>query len=131
MAIRDDLLVALTSRLAAYNNFKVSTEFPYQVDGTQPLYLKNLRTVYADQGQPEVVDLFRTLNYDVLDITTTTVNVYFAHDAKNAPVNTANVITACLLAKNNVNCIDSTVSVETEMENDVLTYTFEYNFTTV
>ena len=130
MAIRDDLITAIGNRIAPYSNFRITSEFPTSPDGT-PLYIKNLRTFYADQGEPKFVEIFSTLDNAVLDKTETIVNVYMAHDAKTAPANIDVTINAAMLAKNNISAVVSTVDVTSQIDADIITYTLEYNFTTV
>ncbi len=130
MGIRTDLLTALGNRLASYSNFYTSSEFPHSPDGT-PLYIKNMKTFYADQAQPAFVEIFSTLDNAVLDKTETVINVYMAHDAKTAPANVDLAINAAMLAKNNISAVVSTVDVTSQIDNDIITYTLEYNFTTV
>ena len=130
MSIRNNLITAIGSKITAYSNFRISSEYPTSPDGT-PLYLKNLRTFYADQQQPAFVEIFSTLDNAVLDKTETVINVYLAHDAKTEPANIAATINAAMLAKNDINAIVSTVDVTSQIDNDIITYTLEYNFTTV
>lgn len=130
MSIRNSLITAIGSKIAAYSNFRISSEYPTSPDGT-PLYIKNLRTFYADQQQPAFVEIFSTLDNAVLDKTETVINVYLAHDAKTEPANIAATINAAMLAKNDINAIVSTVDVTSQIDNDIITYTLEYNFTTV
>lgn len=130
MSIRNSLITAIGSKITAYSNFRISSEYPTSPDGT-PLYIKNLRTFYADQQQPAFVEIFSTLDNAVLDKTETVINVYLAHDAKTEPANIAATINAAMLAKNDINAIVSTVDVTSQIDNDIITYTLEYNFTTV
>lgn len=130
MTIRNDLITAIGNRIAPYSNFRISSEYPTSPDGTT-LYTKNLRTFYVDQQQPALIDLFSTLDNAVLDKTETVVNVYLAHDAKTEPGNIALTINAAMLAKNNINAVASTVDVTSQIDSDIITYTLEYNFTTV
>lgn len=130
MSIRNNLITAIGSKITAYSNFRISSEYPTSPDGT-PLYIKNLRTFYADQQQPAFVEIFSTLDNAVLDKTETVINVYLAHDAKTEPANIAATINAAMLAKNDINAIVSTVDVTSQIDNDIITYTLEYNFTTV
>jgi hypothetical protein len=130
MSIRNELITAIGNRIASYSNFRMSSEYPTSPDGTT-LYTKNLRTFYADQQQPAFVELFSTLDNAVLDKTETVINVYLAHDAKTEPANITATINAAMLAKNNINAVVSTVDVTSQIDSDIITYTLEYNFTTV
>jgi len=53
-------------------------------------------------------------------------------DAKNQPGDISNVV-ASILSANSVitNTIDNSAGVTTEIENDAITYTFEFNFITI
>ncbi len=130
MAIRDDLITAIGNRIAPYSNFRITSEYPTSPDGVT-LYRKNLRTFYADQEQPAFVEIFSTLDNAVLDKTETIVNVYMSHDAKTEPGNITATINAAMLAKNNISAVVSTVDVTSQIDADIITYTLEYNFTTV
>ena len=130
MTIRNDLITAIGNRIAPYSNFRITSEYPTSPDGVT-LYRKNLRTFYADQAEPAFVEIFSTLDNAVLDKTETIVNVYMSHDAKTEPQNIAATINAAMLAKNNISAIVSTVDVTSQIDADIITYTLEYNFTTV
>jgi hypothetical protein len=130
MAIRDDLITAIGNRIAPYSNFRITSEYPTSPDGVT-LYRKNLRTFYADQAEPAFVEIFSTLDNAVLDKTETIVNVYMSHDAKTEPGNITATINAAMLAKNNISAVASTVDVTSQIDADIITYTLEYNFTTV
>jgi hypothetical protein len=130
MSIRNNLITAIGNRIAPYSNFRLSSEYPTSPDGTT-LYTKNLRTFYVDQQQPAFVEIFATLDNAVLDKTETVINVYMAHDAKTEPGNITATINAAMLAKNNISAVSSTVDVTSQIDSDMITYTLEYNFTTV
>ena len=130
MTIRNDLITAIGNRIAPYSNFRITSEYPTSPDGVT-LYRKNLRTFYADQAEPAFVEIFSTLDNAVLDKTETIVNVYMSHDAKTEPGNITATINAAMLAKNNISAIVSTVDVTSQIDADIITYTLEYNFTTV
>lgn len=130
MSIRNNLITAIGNRIAPYSNFRLSSEYPTSPDGTT-LYTKNLRTFYVDQQQPALVEIFSTLDNAVLDKTETVINVYMAHDAKTEPGNITATINAAMLAKNNISAVSSTVDVTSQIDSDMITYTLEYNFTTV
>lgn len=130
MSIRNDLITAIGNRIAPYSNFRITSEYPTSPDGVT-LYRKNLRTFYADQAEPAFVEIFSTLDNAVLDKTETIVNVYMSHDAKTEPSNITATINAAMLAKNNISAVASTVDVTSQIDADIITYTLEYNFTTV
>jgi len=131
MAIRDDLITQITTNTAFTSNVSVSQELPFESGGS-PLYNKNMGTVYVDEQQISVEQLYRTLDQSNVNTTTTTVNAYLSTDAKNEFNDIDTVVANLLIARNAVaNTIDSTSDYEIEITDDVITYTFEYNFITV
>ena len=131
MTVRSDLLTQLSTNLAAHTNIKLSTELPWET-GENPLYLQNMKTVYVDEEQIDVEQLYRTLDQSNVNSTVTTVNAYLSVDAKNQLSDINTVVANILLARNKIiSTTDSSSDYETETEGDVITYTFEYNFTTI
>ena len=131
MTVRSDLLTQLSTNLAAHTNIKLSLELPWET-GDNPLYLQNMKTVYVDEEQINVEQLYRTLDQSNVNSTVTTVNAYLSVDAKNQLSDINTVVANILLARNKiVSTTDSSSDYETETEGDVITYTFEYNFTTI
>ena len=130
MAIRDDLITQLTTNLSRHDSYNISSDLPY-VSGEQPLYEKNMKTVYVDEQQEDVEELFNCLdNNDVMQ-TETTVSAYLVTDAKNQTSDIDTVIANCLIARNGVTASQKSSIVTTNIENDIITYTFEYEFVTV
>ncbi len=131
MSYRDTLLAKITTNLAAYSAFKVSSELPF-VAGNTPLYVKNMRTVYVDEQQDEVTEFIPTLDNRNIFQTVTTIRVYLAVDAKNKPSQTDNVIASMESAKS---VIAPVVNVETtqttEIQDDIIIYSIEYRFLTI
>lgn len=126
--IRDDLITQITTNLSSYTGFKVSSELPFTASGNA-LYVKNKKTVYVDEQQDEKVQLYRTLDQGEVYQTDSIVNVYLSTDAKNQPSSTDNVVAAILDAKSvATNPQLAECSVDSEIEDDVITYTFEFNF---
>ena len=131
MTVRSDLLTQLSTNLAAHTNIKLSLELPWET-GDNPLYLQNMKTVYVDEEQINVEQLYRTLDQSNVNSTVTTVNAYLSVDAKNQLSDINTVVANILLARNKiVSTTDSSSDYETETEGDVITYTFEYNLTTI
>lgn len=132
MAIREDLITQITTNIASQGKFSVSSELPFDASG-QPLYAKNKRTVYVSDEDENKVQLYRTLDQGEVYQTETTVFAYFTDDAKNLNPQTPTVIQSILDAKSVVsdNVQLNECLVSTEIEDDTITYTFEYNFTTV
>jgi hypothetical protein len=130
MAIRDDLITTITTNLGGHTSFGISNELPYSTADT-PLYLKNLRTVYVDEQQEEVTELFNTLDNNDVFQTETTCTVYLATDAKNQPTDIDTVVANIQLARNGVTAATKSSIVTTELDADVITYNIEFNFITV
>jgi len=131
MAIRDDLITQITTNIAAHSNVSISQELPFDQSGI-PLYDKNMGVIYVDEQELNVEQLYRTLDQGNVNQTTTTVNAYLSVDAKNEYSDINTVVANLLIARNVVtNVTESNSDYETEITDDVITYTFEYNFITV
>ena len=131
MSKRSDLITQITTKLAAHTDFTISQELPFDSGGI-PLYDKNLKTVYVDEQEIAVEELYSTLDQGVVNQTTTTINAYLSVDAKNQLTDIDTVVANLLIARNVVTgTVDSTSDYETDIAEDVITYTFEYNFITV
>jgi biopolymer transport protein ExbD len=131
MSIRDNLITQITTNIAAHSNVSISQELPFDQSGV-PLYNKNMSTIYVDEQEIEVEQLYRTLDQGNVNQTTTTVNAYLSVDAKNEYSDINTVISNLLIARNVVtNVTESNSDYETEITDDRITYTFEYNFTTI
>jgi len=127
MTIRSDLITQLTTNLAAHSGFRVSSELPFDSAG-QPLYQKNMKTVYLSEEEKEVTEHVPLLTGEIMQ-TETLVTGYLVTDAKNQPSDIDTVTSNVLLARTAISStFDSSSSVETEIEDDRITYTFEYNF---
>jgi len=131
MTVRSDLITQITTNLSGQSNISISEELPFESGGT-PLFEKNPNVVYVDEEELIVEQLYRTLDQGNVNQTITTVNAYLSTDAKNQ-FNDINTVVANLLIARNVitNVTDSNSDYETEITDDVITYTFEYNFITV
>jgi hypothetical protein len=130
MAFRDTLKANLDIALAS-TNVSVSAELPYSSAG-EALYLKNMKFVYIDEDNISKTVLFPTLDKSDITETTTTVTAYLAVDAKNDLSDIDTIISSILNSRNAVS--GQTVNeceMTTDIEADVLTYTFNYNFITV
>ena len=131
MAIRDDLITQITTNLSGHSDISISQELPFDSGGT-PLYDKNPNVIYVDEQELVVEQLYRTLDQGNVNQTTTTVNAYLSTDAKNQFADINTVISNLLIARNVVtNVTESNSDYETEITDDRITYTFEYNFTTI
>jgi biopolymer transport protein ExbD len=131
MAIRDDLIAQITTNIAAHSNVSISQELPFDQSGV-PLYDKNMGTIYVDEQELNVEQLYRTLDQGNVNTTTTTINAYLSVDAKNEYSDIDTVVANLLVARNVVPAtVTSESDYETDIADDVITYTFEYNFITV
>ena len=131
MSKRSDLISQMTTNLSGQSNISISSEMPFDSGGT-PLYEKNMNTVYVDEQELVVEQLYRTLDQGDVNQTTTTINAYFSTDAKLQFNNIDTVVANLLIARNAITSVtDSNSDYETEITDDVITYTFEYNFITV
>jgi hypothetical protein len=126
MAIRDDLITQITTNLSGYTNFRVSSELPFESGGNS-LFLKNKRTIYVDDLSEEQIQLYRTVDQGTVYQTETIVQAFLTVDAKNQPSDIDNVIQAILNAKSVVTETQSNEAiVASDIEDDYITYTFEY-----
>lgn len=131
MSKRSDLITQITTNLSGHSNISISSELPFD-SGGNPLYEKNMNTVYVDEQEISVEELYSTLDQGVVNETTTTINAYFSTDAKNQFNDIDTVVSNLLIARNVITgTIDSTSDYETDISDDVITYTFEYEFITV
>jgi len=131
MSVRSDLITQITTNLSGHSNISISQELPFDSGGI-PLYDKNLNVVYVDEQELVIEQLYRTLDQGDVNQTTTTVNAYLSTDAKNQFNDINTVVANLLIARNVVTSVtDSNSDYETEITDDVITYTFEYNFITV
>lgn len=131
MSKRTDLLDRITTNLSGHTSYSVSTELPFE-SGGNPLYEKNLNTVYVDEQAIAVDELYDTLDGQTVNQTTTTINAYLAIDAKNQLSDIDTVVSNLLVSRNVITgTVENTSNYETDIADDVITYTFEYNFITV
>jgi hypothetical protein len=131
MSKRTDLISQITTNLSGHSSFSVSSELPF-ISGGIALYDKNMNTVYVDEQEIAVVELYDTLDGNDIYETTTTINAYLSIDAKNQLSDIDTVVANLLIARNVITgTVENTSSYETAIAEDVITYTFEYNFTTV
>lgn len=128
--MRTELLTQITTNVAN-SNISVSQELPWN-SGGQVLYSKNKKHFYLDEEQESREDFIKTLDKQDVEQKTITLNGYLTVDAKNQPGDIANVV-ANIVAANSIisSTIDNSVDVTTEIENDDITYTFEFNFITI
>jgi hypothetical protein len=130
MSTRSDLLTQITTNIAG-SNISVSSELPFTASG-QSLYLKNMKHFYLDEEQDDREQVLKTLDGFELEQKTITLDGYMSVDAKNQPGDIANVVANIINANSVITGTvnNSTVST-TEITDDVITYTFEFNFITI
>jgi len=106
----------------------VSDEYPW-ITGDIPLYEKNLKKVYFDAEQPNITQNQTTLDLSDVFQTETRMNAFLCVNAKNQPSDIAAVIAALQSARFSVTGhFINECEVITEIEEDRITYTFEYRF---
>ena len=131
MSVRSDIINQITTNLSGHSNISISQELPFDSGGI-PLYDKNLNVVYVDEQEILVEQLYRTLDQGNVNLTTTSINAYLSTDAKNQFSDINTIISNLLIARNVItNVQDSNSDYETEIVDDKITYTFEYNFITI
>ena len=141
MSIRTLILTQLANTLAnggvvAEDYSLEANELPWTASG-DPLYVKNMRVVYISEEEESKVQLYRTLDQGDVYQTETLVQAFLTVDAKNIKANNPTVIENMLNAKSVINTANgynvqvSESSYDQEIEDDYITYTFEYNFTTI
>ena len=127
--MRSEIITALQAQVLT--PFRVSTELPFQ-GGGQPLYLKNLRTIYIDveDVSQDPGPMPQTLQGQTSVIETRTVTGYVAHDAKTLPANFAatqvmliEIIDDLALAPR----VRRTAQSTHEYQDDVLVFTFQWS----
>ena len=129
-ATRTSLLSQITTNIAC-SNISVSSELPFTASG-QSLYLKNMKHFYMDEEQDEREQVLKTLDGFELEQTTISLEGYMSVDAKNQPGDIANVVANIMNANSVITgTVSNDTSVTTELEDDVITYTFEFNFITI
>lgn len=128
--MRDTLLTQITTNLSG-SSVKVSSELPWN-NGGEVLHTKNMKHFYLDAEEELREEFIKCLDKNDVEQTTTTLTGYLTVDAKNQPSDISSVV-ANVIAANTVitTSIDTNVDVSTEIEDDYITYTFEFNFITI
>tara|TARA_R110002073_G_scaffold331435_1_gene516198 strand:- start:591 stop:980 length:390 start_codon:yes stop_codon:yes gene_type:complete len=127
---RSTLITQLQTDLAV-GNISVSTELPYTA-GSDSLNIKNMKTVYVDADNTEITPNQMFLSGSAVDQTETTINAYLSVDAKNPPADLDTRIASIQNAKQSVaNVFVRECETTSDIDSDIITYTFEYKFTTI
>ena len=130
MAIRDDILANVTTALTG-SNVSVSSQLPWS-SGDVPLYQKNMKKFYLSEASQEITPLQATLGSDDVYQTESILTGYITVDAKNQPGDINTIISGVLNSKNSVvNQFRRECFGSTEIEDDRITYIFEYRFVKV
>lgn len=111
--------------------FKLSDELPFDASGN-PLYVKNMKTIYVDNQQITHDNLVATLDGLIIVAETTTVRAYFSTDAKQLPSNYSSLVSNIRNGRSvatitGVNRRE--VDVTTRYEEDKMITEFEFRFT--
>lgn len=129
--MRSDLLTAITSNTAFTSNCTVSSELPWNSGGS-PLYINNKKHFYLSAENKDVTELFGCLDTNDVMQTETTLTGYLTVDAKNQPSDIDTIVANVLLARTAIaNTATSESLVEISIEDDYITYEFQYRFVTV
>ena len=125
--MRTELLSAITTAISTLTQFAVSSELPWEQNGT-PLYRKNMKKVYVDRERQEQTTLIPTINGGDVFQNDLITEVYLAVDAKNPPSQLDSAITKILGTKSTVNVVNfgSESDYTVDKDEDVLVYTFEF-----
>lgn len=114
-------------------NLAISTDLPFDDSGV-PLYLKNVKRVYVDSPSTENETFAQTLGGHSYGNETTSIQIYFAVDAKNILVNYDDIVStlktvAAITTINGINRRE--VDVATEYVNDILVTTLDVRLTRI
>lgn len=112
--------------------FSVSSNLPWE-QGGNPLYLKNMKTLYFDSDHQEETILIPTLTGPEVARDDIICRAYLAVDAKSPPTQLDNFVQSVLGTKSSTGItnfgVESDYTVETQ--EDVLIYTFEFRMNTI
>jgi hypothetical protein len=127
--MRSEILDYLNANKVA--GFTPTSELPWDSSG-RPLYLKNYKRIYVDQDQVVQEPLIDVLNGPSGIVNeNTTVVVYVATDAKNAPSNLSTLVSTIKNARLDPDLTGATqraTQVSTEFVGDAQVTSFEISF---
>lgn len=108
-------------------SYKVSQELPF-LNAAQPLYLKNLKTIYVDEPKYNIIQLVSVMNGNNLDNELTTIKIILANDAKQQPKDYQLLLSELRNIKDTIigdyfrrECV-----IDNQYQNDVSITTLEY-----
>jgi hypothetical protein len=127
--MRAQLLSAITTAVSTLTQFAVSTELPWEQNGT-PLYLKNMKKIYVDRERQEETVLIPVLTGQEVFQDDLIAEVFLAVDAKNPPSQLDSAITKILSCKSSTGIVSfgNESDYTVDKQEDVLIYTFEFRF---
>ena len=130
--MRTQLVSAITTALSTLTQFTVSSELPWEQNGT-PLFRKNMKKVYVDRDVQEESTLIPTLDGKDVFQDDFIVEAYLAVDAKNPPSQLDSAIAKILGAKNSTGIVNFGVESDytLDKQEDVMIYTFEFRMNTI
>jgi len=127
-------VTAILNTATAYTQqgFAVSTKLPWD-QGANPLYLKNMKTLYFESDHTEETVLIPVVFGSEVFRDDIICRAYLAVDAKSPPSQLDNFVQSVLGTKNSTGItnfgVESDYTVETQ--EDVLIYTFEFRMNTI
>ena len=130
--MRQQLLNAITTATSTLTQFAVSTELPWEQNGT-PLFRKNMKKVYVDRSYQEQSTIIPTLdNINVIE-NNLICRAYVCVDAKNSPTQLDQLITNVLACKDQTGIVNFIAESDYTLDKteDVLDLTFEFRLNTL
>lgn len=119
-----------SSKLGTY---KLSDQIPRE-EGGASIILKNPKTIYVDQEQRSINQVFQTFSGPNLHIDQLTLVISFANDTKKVPLNYSELVGILVLAKDlyaDGGFTNRDVSVNTEIIDDLQVTTVELSYTKI
>ena len=128
--MRLGLLAAITTATSTLTQFSVSSELPWS-QNAESLFRKNMKKIYVDATEMTQEPLIDLLNADPIQQDIYITRAYVCVDAKNPPSQLDSLITLIQTAKSNtgLNSFDDECDYTREIEEDRITYTFEFRST--
>lgn len=130
--MRSELLSAITTAISTLTQFAVSSELPWEQNGT-PLFRKNMKKVYVDREYKSESTLIPVLGRNNVIQDDLITMAYVAVDAKNPPSQTDNLITKILDAKDSTGITGFIFESDytADKQEDVLVLSFEFRISTI
>lgn len=130
--MRTEILTYLKTALASAS-IKCSQELPWE-DSKDALYVKNMKTLYIDNGFTTQTVKIPVLppSEDVME-TITTVRGYFTVDAKSQPSGLEQAMSILASARDitTISVAGREYSYSTDIVGDTVLYTIEYRFVSI